>query len=50
MMGLVKYYHRSPDQLTKEEIRAYLVHLTEERGLSPNSCDGRLLRVTVFLQ
>ncbi|MFQ5684975.1 MAG: tyrosine-type recombinase/integrase [Candidatus Binatia bacterium] len=36
MVGLVKYYRRSPDQLTQEEIRAYLLHL-EERGLSPSS-------------
>ena len=36
MMGLVKYYRRSPDQLTQDEIRAYLLHL-QERGLSPSS-------------
>ncbi|MBI2174849.1 MAG: site-specific integrase [Candidatus Omnitrophica bacterium] len=36
MVGLVKHYRRSPDQLTQEEIRSYLLHL-EERGLSPSS-------------
>ncbi len=36
VIGLVKHYRRSPDQLTQEEIRAYLVHL-EKRGLSPSS-------------
>jgi integrase/recombinase XerD len=36
MIGLVKYYRRSPDQLTQEEIRSYLLHL-EKRGLSPSS-------------
>ena len=36
VIGLVKHYRRSPDQLTQEEIRAYLLHL-EERGLSPSS-------------
>ena len=36
VIGLVKHYHRSPDQLTQEEIRAYLLHL-EKRGLSPSS-------------
>jgi site-specific recombinase XerD len=35
-VGLVKYYRRSPDQLTQEEIRVYLLHL-QERGLSPSS-------------
>jgi site-specific recombinase XerD len=36
MVGLVKHYRRSPDQLTQDEIRAYLLHL-EKRGLSPSS-------------
>ena len=36
MVGLAKYYRRSPDQLTQDEIRAYLLHL-KERGLSPSS-------------
>jgi hypothetical protein len=25
---LAKYHHKSPDQLSKEEIRAFLVHLS----------------------
>ena len=37
---LAKYHHKSPDQLSKEEIRAFLVHLTVERKLSPNSLTG----------
>jgi site-specific recombinase XerD len=36
MVGLVKHYRRSPDQLTQDEIRAYLLHL-KERGLSASS-------------
>jgi site-specific recombinase XerD len=36
VIGLVKHCRRSPDQLTQEEIRAYLLHL-QERGLSPSS-------------
>jgi integrase/recombinase XerD len=36
MIGLVKHYRRSPDQLTQEEIRAYLLDL-QKRGLSPSS-------------
>jgi len=32
MVGLVKHYRRSPNQLTQDEIRAYLLHL-KERGL-----------------
>ena len=36
MVGLVKHYRRSPDQLTQEEIRSYLLHL-QKRGLSASS-------------
>ena len=36
VIGLVKHYHQSPDQLTQEQIRSYLLHL-QERGLSPSS-------------
>jgi integrase/recombinase XerD len=37
---LAKYHHKSPDQLSREDIRAFLVHLTVERKLSPNSLTG----------
>ena len=37
---LARYHKRSPDQLSKEDIRAFLVHLTMERKLSPNSLTG----------
>ena len=37
---LAKYHHKSPHQLSKEDIRAFLVHLTVERKLSPNSLTG----------
>ena len=36
MIGLVKHHRRSPDQLTQDEIRSYLLHL-QERGRSPSS-------------
>ena len=37
---LARYHDKSPDQLSKEDIRAFLVHLTMERKLSPNSLTG----------
>ena len=37
---LAKYYGKAPDQLSKEDIRAFLVHLLVERKLSPNSLTG----------
>jgi|SRR5687768_10974125 len=36
MVGLAKHYRQFPDQLTQEQIRAYLLHL-QDRGLSANS-------------
>jgi hypothetical protein len=36
MIGVAKYYRRSPDQPTQDDIRCYLLHL-EKRGLSPSS-------------
>ena len=32
--GLAKHYRRSPDQLTQAEVRSYLLHLRDERGVA----------------
>ena len=45
---LARYHKRSPDQLGKEEIRAFLVHLTVERKLSPNSLTGYICGLRFF--
>jgi len=37
---LTKYYGKAPDQLSKEEIRAFLVHLIVERKLAPHGVTG----------
>ena len=37
VVGLSKFYRRSPDQLTQRQVEAYLVHLTEERKLAWNT-------------
>ena len=37
VVGLAKYYRRSPDRLTQREVEVYLVHLTEERKLAWNT-------------
>ena len=36
--GLAKFYHRSPDQLSDEEVQAYLRHLIQDRHRSWNTC------------
>ncbi len=38
VVKLAKYYHRSPDQLTADEVQAYLAHLIQERKLSWSTC------------
>ena len=35
--GLAKHYRRSPDQLTHEQVRGYLVHLVRDRQISSSS-------------
>ncbi|HET7867148.1 MAG TPA: site-specific integrase [Burkholderiaceae bacterium] len=52
---LAGYYHRSPDQLSDEEVQAYLLHLLQERHLSRStvnqeSCAVRFLVCEVLGQ
>ena len=35
---LAKYYHRSPDQISGEELQAYFLYMVKERQLSPATC------------
>ena len=37
--GLARYYRRSPDQLSVEEVQNYLLYLCQERRLSWKSCN-----------
>jgi len=37
--GLARFYHRSPDQISDEEIQAYLVHLIRNRQRSWSTCN-----------
>ena len=37
--GLARYYHRSPDQLSVQEVQDYLLHLSQERHLAWKSCN-----------
>jgi integrase/recombinase XerD len=45
---LARYYRRPPDQLDKEQIRSYLLHLTVERKLSPNTMTGQISGLRFF--
>ena len=37
--GRARFYRRSPDQITDEEIQAYLVHLIRDRQRSWSTCN-----------
>lgn len=37
--GLARFYRRSPDRITDEEVQAYLVHLLRERQRSWSTCN-----------
>jgi site-specific recombinase XerD len=46
--GLVKHYHQSPDQLTKEMIEDYLLYLKNDKANAPNSCASTLSGLRFF--
>lgn len=37
--GVAKYYRRSPDQLSDDEVQRYLLYIHEERKLSASTCN-----------
>ena len=45
---LAKFYRKSPDRLTKEQIRKYLVHLVQEKRVA-NATYIQRIRVAVLL-
>ena len=42
VVGLVRFYRRSPQQISPEEIQAYVLHLLHERGLAWSSVNVAL--------
>jgi site-specific recombinase XerD len=46
--AFTRYYRRSPDQLTPEEIRAYLHHLLAERKLAWSPCNVTAAAIRFF--
>jgi site-specific recombinase XerD len=50
VVGLTKYYDRSPDTLTPEEIQDYLVHLIEDRKLAWSSCSVAVAGLRFFYE
>ena len=48
VVKLVRHYRRSPDELSNEEIHAYLLHLIQERKLAWSSCNVAISALRVF--
>lgn len=46
--GLARYYRRRPDQLTEQEVQAYLLYLIEQRKLAYSSCKVALHGLRLF--
>jgi site-specific recombinase XerD len=45
---LAQLYRRSPDLLSRDEVRAYLVQHWNERKLAPATCNAELAAITFF--
>jgi len=48
VVGLVRYYRRSPDELSHAEIQAYLLYLIKDRELAWSSCNVACAALRVF--
>jgi integrase/recombinase XerD len=47
---LAAYYHRSPDQISEEELRQYLLYLKNVKGASRSACTIALCGLKFFYQ
>jgi integrase/recombinase XerD len=45
---LAAHYHRSPDQLTENDVRDYLLHLKNERKLAPSTLNVNFRAIKFF--
>jgi hypothetical protein len=43
---LARYYRRSPDRISTEEIRSYMHFLIVEKKLSYSSCNHKIVAIT----
>ena len=48
--GLSKYYHRSPEEITQEEVRAYFLWLVKERGVARSTLTIHLSGIKFFFE
>src|SRR5688572_10252081 len=48
--GLARHYQRSPDQLSREEVRSYLHHLLIQRKLAQGTCNLQAAAINFLFQ
>ena len=48
MARLVRHYRRPPEELGREEIRAYVLHMTEEEGLAVSTVNQAIYAIRFF--
>lgn len=48
VIGLATFYKRRPDQLTDRDVQRYLLHLHQDRGMAPTSCNRVLYGLRFF--
>ena len=46
--GIARFYHQSPDKMTKEKIEDYLLYLKRDKAIAPNSCYSVLTGLRFF--
>lgn len=48
--GLAKYYHRSPEAITQEEVRAYFLWMVQEKGVAHSTLKIHLSGIKYFYE
>ena len=48
VIGLAQFYHRSPDKISREEVRSYLHYLLVDRKLAAQTINGVVVAVRFF--
>jgi integrase/recombinase XerD len=48
--GLAKYYHRSPEGITQEEVRAYFLWMVQEKGVAHSTLKIHLSGIRFFFE
>ena len=45
---LAQYYHRSPEKISRDEIRAYIHYLLTDRKLADSTCNVKIAAIGFF--